>query len=423
MDSKQKFQNFLESLKGKEQDNLIESVKKGFQVCFEGYNVKFENGEGNIPIGKISELTLEQKESLGDEAIKLVNKHNARVKSINQDIRKIFYIELSGWGEIRYTLWISVKGVGLRYIQTLSEEPLRAVQKVIKLGGDDTLINFTNKISNKGNRMETKSGIMPVWRYKKMPWKDVLYQDFVHIYRFVKWGKKKPEVTIHNLANEIENSVEYNEELTKPENKEKIAVYEKTLAEKRAEIDSLVELFKSKNYKILDPEFSQKLYEFEEKYNTGMPNKIFNLNKLSLIPIGKYENKSWRDLINEDFNYIQWFLKEGSNSSELASTIANQIRNSPEYTEKLNSPSKPISSDSNIRKGTEVNGNATYEGRSANGNIKFMINGKRLIVKPMQLPPNFDQSQLNVNDSVNVSGVVSWISNDGKAFMVNNIKI
>ena len=33
MDKRQKFENFLESLKGKDQDTLIESVKKGFQVC------------------------------------------------------------------------------------------------------------------------------------------------------------------------------------------------------------------------------------------------------------------------------------------------------------------------------------------------------------------------------------------------------
>jgi len=36
MYKKQKFENFLESLKGNGQDILIESVKKGFQVCVEG---------------------------------------------------------------------------------------------------------------------------------------------------------------------------------------------------------------------------------------------------------------------------------------------------------------------------------------------------------------------------------------------------
>ena len=35
MDKKAKFENFLESLKGYDQNELIESVKKGFQVCFE----------------------------------------------------------------------------------------------------------------------------------------------------------------------------------------------------------------------------------------------------------------------------------------------------------------------------------------------------------------------------------------------------
>jgi len=35
-----KFENFLESLKGNGQDNLIESVKTGFRVCFEGQKAK-----------------------------------------------------------------------------------------------------------------------------------------------------------------------------------------------------------------------------------------------------------------------------------------------------------------------------------------------------------------------------------------------
>ena len=35
MDSRQKFENFLESLKGEGQDTLIESVKEGFQACYE----------------------------------------------------------------------------------------------------------------------------------------------------------------------------------------------------------------------------------------------------------------------------------------------------------------------------------------------------------------------------------------------------
>lgn len=35
MKNKQKFKNFLESLKGNGQDTLIENVKKGFNACFE----------------------------------------------------------------------------------------------------------------------------------------------------------------------------------------------------------------------------------------------------------------------------------------------------------------------------------------------------------------------------------------------------
>jgi hypothetical protein len=43
MNKKQKFETFLESLKGKEQDNLIETVKKGFQSCFEYYDDDFDD--------------------------------------------------------------------------------------------------------------------------------------------------------------------------------------------------------------------------------------------------------------------------------------------------------------------------------------------------------------------------------------------
>ena len=55
MNSKQKFENFLESLKGKDQDNLIESVKEGFNIIFESIGdafQKFVNNEIFIPIVK-----------------------------------------------------------------------------------------------------------------------------------------------------------------------------------------------------------------------------------------------------------------------------------------------------------------------------------------------------------------------------------
>ena len=37
MNNRQKFEKFLESLKGNKQDTLIESIKEGFQACFEQY--------------------------------------------------------------------------------------------------------------------------------------------------------------------------------------------------------------------------------------------------------------------------------------------------------------------------------------------------------------------------------------------------
>jgi len=46
MNKKQKFKNFLESLKGSGQDTLIESVKSGFQACFENYGHEEEWDDG-----------------------------------------------------------------------------------------------------------------------------------------------------------------------------------------------------------------------------------------------------------------------------------------------------------------------------------------------------------------------------------------
>jgi len=51
MNSKQKFENFLESLKKNDNKALIESVKKGFQVCFEGIYDKSDISITSIPEG------------------------------------------------------------------------------------------------------------------------------------------------------------------------------------------------------------------------------------------------------------------------------------------------------------------------------------------------------------------------------------
>jgi len=45
MNKRQKFENFLESLKGSDQDTLIESVKKGFHACYEAFTFNSIEGE------------------------------------------------------------------------------------------------------------------------------------------------------------------------------------------------------------------------------------------------------------------------------------------------------------------------------------------------------------------------------------------
>jgi len=50
MNNKQKFENFLESLKGKDHDALIESVKRGFQTYM---NSKKGITEGAVDVGEL----------------------------------------------------------------------------------------------------------------------------------------------------------------------------------------------------------------------------------------------------------------------------------------------------------------------------------------------------------------------------------
>lgn len=50
MKKQEKFINFLEGLKGHGQDTLIESVKKGFQVCTESACMALKKSVGDNPV-------------------------------------------------------------------------------------------------------------------------------------------------------------------------------------------------------------------------------------------------------------------------------------------------------------------------------------------------------------------------------------
>lgn len=60
-----KFENFLESLKGKGQDALIESVKTGFRACLEAsdYEHRLDAGKNLALIWKLQDL----EKVIGDE--------------------------------------------------------------------------------------------------------------------------------------------------------------------------------------------------------------------------------------------------------------------------------------------------------------------------------------------------------------------
>jgi len=80
MNSKQKFENFLESLKGKDQDTLIESVKQGFRVCFE-------------EMGDLDEDEIEEDDEEGDDEYRYGDRRRSYYKPKKKD---------DGEGDYRY---------------------------------------------------------------------------------------------------------------------------------------------------------------------------------------------------------------------------------------------------------------------------------------------------------------------------------
>lgn len=82
-DRELKFINFLESLKGHSQDSLIESVKKGFKICFENWSVDVED------------LEEEEEEELEDMPLE------TEEESLNKDRRKGYKEDLEYFNKIK----------------------------------------------------------------------------------------------------------------------------------------------------------------------------------------------------------------------------------------------------------------------------------------------------------------------------------
>lgn len=86
MNNKEKFENFLESLKGHGHDVLIESVKKGFTVCYESELVADKYGpeygvEGEEDSLRKEPFTYDEEKNITDTNSKIA-RENQRKKSI-----------------------------------------------------------------------------------------------------------------------------------------------------------------------------------------------------------------------------------------------------------------------------------------------------------------------------------------------------
>ena len=91
MNNKAKFETFLESLKGNGQDSLIESVKQGFKVCFEGCNALFESVSSIVyHVTHVSNLEKILKDNQFILSSSLSNEADMR-----QAHKKFFYLSVS----------------------------------------------------------------------------------------------------------------------------------------------------------------------------------------------------------------------------------------------------------------------------------------------------------------------------------------
>jgi len=122
MNNKEKFENFLESLKGNGQDVLIESVKQGFEVCFESSEKEQANA-------LYKELVSEYGRSQVDDTVKKMPKKVGswnKVAFLNEVKRAIDSGDIDGYIEKELEIGKEVKERSKRSVkeqlQDLSEE-------------------------------------------------------------------------------------------------------------------------------------------------------------------------------------------------------------------------------------------------------------------------------------------------------------
>ena len=124
MNNKQKFENFLESLKGNGQDSLIESVKSGFQACYESIFDGHGSDANKIAKGYLDamfwteeEETTKEKDftDLAPETIKKIQRDVGKFYKMTQDLINALpteYTDKYGYEQVGHDFWLTRNGHG-----------------------------------------------------------------------------------------------------------------------------------------------------------------------------------------------------------------------------------------------------------------------------------------------------------------------
>jgi len=123
MNTKQKFENFLKSLKGKGQTTLIESIEAGFRVCFESALEGHGTAEDEIIKGYVDAMFWTEEETLNDKdlsdlAPETINKIISEVKMFYNKTHELInqtpdeYTDEYGYTQVGHDFWLTRNGHG-----------------------------------------------------------------------------------------------------------------------------------------------------------------------------------------------------------------------------------------------------------------------------------------------------------------------
>ena len=139
MKNTKKFKNFLESLKGNEQDTLIESIQKGFNVCFENELIPINNGMIPPDI-KEKIAALQANLSNAEKKIQIDEKSNKEEVAIYRHQLYSLRSHFRGLLDGKLTLWIqnafdavTYKPPVINVIEQQLEKTLELIKEELKI--------------------------------------------------------------------------------------------------------------------------------------------------------------------------------------------------------------------------------------------------------------------------------------------------